>query len=379
MKRIIMCLIVLSVLGGTVAADEPRDELFTQDARVMAMGGYTAVADDINALFFNPAGLAFLPDSDFLLGFTFYGDLVGEGIDYFADENDNNNNNDEPVLPVRYMSLTSRAAFADRNWGVAAISDIGVEAGEPENEDEIPYKQSHKVGLVGGLGLSSGPFAVGGNLRLYRTLFIDDKTLPIGEEPELEEIVENLREGIFDFKEDYNMEVGVGAMVTLGNLTAGAYIDKFLDVMEHEEHVFDNAWKSASVGVAYTPFENRLYHPARDYVMNLIVAGDLNYIGDEQRRSMSVGSEIGLNLGKLLQFNVRGGYRQPLPGELFEADIDTDIGEVFFGFGAKVLALDLNVSAAVPATFVRDLEENEDDIQFGENDPRISISGGLRL
>ncbi|GEM_PF-6234647 len=397
MKKIVLLVLVMVLAGGmALSAQTYRNELFTQDARVMAMGGFTAVANDINALFYNPAGLAYLPARDFMLGTTFYSDLSGKGIDFFADfdPDDEDFDPEDVILPLRFTSLTSRAAFAERNWGVAAVSEMGVQPievllDEEEEQLDIIYVPTHNLGLVGGVGFSSGPIAVGGNIRLYRALpKFDDKTVSLGfdedgeiKEDDLDKAMEDIRETFFAFEDDVNMEVGVGAMVTLGSLSAGAYIESLMDVLEYEDHIFERAWKSMSIGAAFTPFENRLYPSARMQLINLVIAGDFTYIGDDELRSMGIGTEVGLRLGRAVTFDLRGGYRQPMPGDFGDMEIDTSKGEVFFGLGAKLIALDLNFTAAIPAGLLEEMGEwdDEEDVVFGDYNPRFSISAGLRL
>ena len=103
MKKIGVALIILLVIGGFVSAIELPVEMpgiQATNARIMAMGGaFTAVADDADALFYNPAGLAYLPNADINVGLSLLADmnsnLVGLELYNFYDENDYHKYNQE--------------------------------------------------------------------------------------------------------------------------------------------------------------------------------------------------------------------------------------------------------------------------------------------
>lgn len=79
MKRMMVVLVVLMVAIGSLSAYEYNVELPSvnaNDARIAALGGaFTALADDANALYYNPAGLAFLRGGDLVVGGSFLLDL----------------------------------------------------------------------------------------------------------------------------------------------------------------------------------------------------------------------------------------------------------------------------------------------------------------
>ena len=79
MKRLMLMLVVLMAATGFLGAYEYNVELPSvnaTDARIAALGGaFTALADDANALYYNPAGLSFLKGSDLVVGGSFLLDL----------------------------------------------------------------------------------------------------------------------------------------------------------------------------------------------------------------------------------------------------------------------------------------------------------------
>jgi len=240
---------------------------------------------------------------------------------------------------------------------------------------EVKYDLFHNAGLMGGLGFNVGPIAVGANLRLYKSLTM--QTDEITHDPDLDygDLFDEVLDELFDLADaDERIEVGVGAMATLGKLTAGVYIDSFLDLMDYDDHIFDQALKTANVGLSFTPLQSR-FDLHRTSPINLIIAGDFYNIGDDDNRSLSVGSELGLHLGRAITVDLRGGYRQRMEGKFEDIEFDTEEGEVFFGLGAKLLAFDMNMAVSLPATMVETGDE-----KFAEHgDPRFSLSAGIRL
>jgi hypothetical protein len=118
-----------------------------------------------------------------------------------------------------------------------------------------------------------------------------------------------------------HLELGIGALATLGTISVGAYLDNllfFLDLTgEAVEVNFVDLFDSLSVGAAWTPFDNKLKE--KRGILNLIAAVDFRNIGDDVNREIALGGEIGLNLGRVIMLNTRLGYNQSLPGTLIES------------------------------------------------------------
>lgn len=495
MKKIGIVLIMLLVFGGVLSAMELPVEMpaiQATNARIMAMGGaFTAVADNADALFYNPAGLAYLPNADINVGLSLLADLNSNlvGMEVF----DFKDNYGYEVWNLRYdpdapdggvyvdshygygggyedgdqtvdlkakfgfenswdgiddmrdwydgfiqiidgvstgmdqLAVLPNISFASRNFGIGFLG--GVTISPVHNIPEQPlirdssyleygFEISKKSGIIAGMGFGFGPFSIGANLKYYkevRTLF----GLPSDKYSDFENYVSALmpntplQEALINilmddaravgFDTENHIEMGLGAMYTVGRFTVGAYIDSILGMILDDDgelkdfnlkSLVDQAARTANVGVSFDPSMRKFY--GREQLFNLLVSADLKNIGDDANRFMNVGAEVGLHVGELLQMDFRGGYKQYLTGpldEIFSSDIVAlDQGEVSIGVGVKTLFVNVNVAASVPAILVRDVlvfaaTDNfpeGDDVdtyfqQYGSKFPRIMVSFGLNL
>ncbi len=109
-------------------------------ARALGMGGaFVAVADDANAIYYNPAGLALIEGRNVT---SMYSNLMGAG-NYFG------------------------AGFAQKNIGAALFGLMSTATGTDEYGNptgEFGYSEGT---LTGGYARAFGPFALGGAVKLY--------------------------------------------------------------------------------------------------------------------------------------------------------------------------------------------------------------------
>ncbi len=235
-KKLTLILVLLLVTGsaGTLWAISPEappiPEMRARDARVMAMGGaFTAVADDVDALFYNPAGLAYLYGTNLKVGTSFlfdtnsalallvpydyrdkdfgfslwdlrydydygtvYKDLnsnwkmdSGEGIDLdtygFSNDWDGIEAMQEwymgvvPAVSVLHgafdaMRVFPNVAYGGRNFGVGLLGGVTIRPFDvPYGTDTLEYgfEITQKNGIIAGLGYEFGPIAVGANLKYF--------------------------------------------------------------------------------------------------------------------------------------------------------------------------------------------------------------------
>ncbi len=385
MKKVLLIALAAFLAGGLLFATDTsnnyRREVYAQDARMMALGNaFTAVVDDGNALFYNPAGLAYLRYSDFILGTSFLMEFTPEGMDKLLEEEE---------IPIEDVldrfTFIPRAIYAERGWAVGALIDRHLyPISFDEESGNFVMEVEQKLGLAAGMGINLGPLAVGGNVRLFKDhkTTLAENTLGMTDSDFFSLL---LFEGFSDTLEAENkIEVGAGALVTLGSLSAGIYIDKLLDILEGAdgdgyEGVLGSALQTANVGVAFEPFSQKTAR--RRGLLNIMLAADLKNLGDDDMRVFSAGTEVGLRLGNAITASARLGYSQPLPGELADAfsGYNPDDGEIAFGIGAKALALDLNFAMTMPAQLLIDPPDEE--VQFGAYPygPRFMVSGGLRF
>lgn len=109
-------------------------------ARALGMGGaFVAVADDANAIYYNPAGLALIEGRK---ATSLYSTLMGAG----------------SYLGAGYAQKNVGAAV----FGLMSTVDSTDEYGEPTGE--LDYREGT---LAGGYARAFGPFALGGALKLY--------------------------------------------------------------------------------------------------------------------------------------------------------------------------------------------------------------------
>jgi len=198
-----------------------------------------------------------------------------------------------------------------------------------------------------------------------------------------------------------HIEMGLGAMYYLGQLTVGAYIDSIFGLIFDENgeliesdlrSLVDKAAKTANIGVAYDPTERKYY--TREPLFNLLVSADLKNIGDARKRFINIGAEIGLHIGELAQVDFRGGYKQYLTGSLediFSSNtLAFDQGEVSFGVGYKLLFAQFDVAVSLPAELIKEavglvvtgtfLHNTEYySLRYGSNFPRLMVSYSLHF
>jgi len=427
MKKILFILLILGFAAGAAFSQ-------TGDARVRALGGaYTAVADDLNAISMNPAGLGYLKHKNLVLGMDFNVEMKKriffgqEQYPYIWESWDGTTSNwvywddflqtDVIFDPISYgfsdgaeynewrnmydfysfadntsnIFVIPQAAYVTKNWGVSTISDIGIDFIVDSYvglETPLQLEISKKQGVMGALGFALGPISLGANVKYYK---MSSYTLDYGMEDFDEGPPEDLIQQIFVGPEDFSdvtsepvVEVGVGTIFTLGTLSAGAYLDNLLFFLaETDEGAVEadlpGIFDTLSVGVAWTPFDSKLKE--KKGLLNLIAAVDLKNLGSATNRQLAAGAEIGLNLGRVIMVNSRLGYTQGLPGELSEAfsTLDPYLGLYSIGMGVKVLFMEIDFDFQFPSDMVFDppmgsLSEERLDTLFGNALINVRIS-----
>ncbi len=421
MKRILIILVLIGLVAGMGFAQ-------SGDARTKGMAGaFTAVADDLNAIYLNPAGLGFLKNKNFVVGLDFnlemnkrlvfgeeefpdieqsydsgeeswiyWDEFMGTNVEFnpedygFATVEEYNTfkdaysfftfaDNTSNLLAVPHI------AYATKGWGVSTINDIGIEFVTQSDYygDETPLNVeiAKKVGVMGAIGFHFGPVGVGANVKYYTE---SSYTLDYTAEDFMDGPPDDFFQQIFmgpnednldsEVESEPHLEMGVGALATIGTFSVGAYIDNLLFFLDLTGESVDldqvGLFDSLSVGGAWTPFDNKLKE--KRGILNLIAALDLKNIGDDVDRELAAGAEIGINLGRVIMLNTRLGYNQSLPGTLATAfnDINPFLGTYSVGVGMKFLIGEFNFAMEFPADMVMDpptgnLTEEELDTLFG--------------
>ncbi|MBN2049289.1 MAG: hypothetical protein JW760_02490 [Spirochaetales bacterium] len=399
MKKTILLLMIFVLITSAIFAQ-------IGDARTRGMANaFTAVADDYNALYFNPAGLAYLNNSDFVLGLG--GNASGKkGLTFLEEEypsiwesweNDGYEYEDsffghsvyfdpadygffwdddpdtatmsyqeavdayeqkrtfEIIRNLSDMNLYPRLAYAAPHWGVSTINNVTLEPSgfDPETE-EFFFRILKETGIMGGLGLNIGPIAAGLNIKYFKEV-VDSSSFTVSETEDGPP--EDFFQDIFfgsdneEATSDHKIEAGLGFIFTLGSLNLGAYLDNLLFFIEETDdgvEVDPGLLDTLSVGAAWTPFDQKMKDQRG--ILNFIAAVDLKNLGSRTERELAAGVEAGINLGGVIVGNARLGYTQPLVGAL--ADIadqfDPRLGLYSMGMGWKFLFAAINFSLQIP-------------------------------
>ncbi len=216
---VLICLTV-SILWAIVPEPPlPLPAIRANDARVMAMGGaFTAVADDADALFYNPAGLVFLDGADLNVGMTMLVDTNANLVDMatydFSDFNlwdlqiadgtvmaggvpvdlvsygfENSWDGIEamrswydgliPLLDglntgVDQLRFTPNISFANNGFGIGMLGGVVVKPAMIEYPEasgtymEYGFEIAKRSGLIAGMGFGFGRLSLGANLKYFR-------------------------------------------------------------------------------------------------------------------------------------------------------------------------------------------------------------------
>jgi hypothetical protein len=343
------------------AADRPDvTGLPLGDARAFGLeGAMTAVNDDMNTLFFNPAGLAFLKRN-----------YLNVNVAYGNSEYTNSLRIYTEYIPVdkAHMSAYSSNALqpnlviGGKGWGLALTSDYAYYMPFIDEKMAADFEQttyvSRRIGAVGGFGLNLGPLAVGANLKYY-TYSDYGVAYPVREG--LESIIGKVLvgNGIDIAGVTYQMDVGLGALVTLGTLNVGAYYGNMMPfltkVINKEPYNLDaylgDCFKTMSVGASFMPSNDKF--SKGKLPVDLVASLDLKNLGDNDKRELCAGAEFGFDVFNILVATARVGYKQALPTSSFSAEemiaaFTPENAEVSVGATAKVAMAKADVSILVP-------------------------------
>lgn len=178
MKRLAVLLLLLAFAAPSWAREIGR---YHESVRALGMGGaFTAVADDANALFYNPAGLAKIDKWSLAVLNPIIG-INENATDFFDDYQDIDSDNTSEVTrllrdylgdPVNFdFAMFPHFAKSNMAFGVLARAKVGLTAHNAAYP-ELQVDADTSVGLHGGYGQAFGNFLVGVGLK-----YIDSETL----------------------------------------------------------------------------------------------------------------------------------------------------------------------------------------------------------
>ncbi len=267
----------------------------------------------------------------------------------------------EGFINLSDIGVLPRFLLSGGWWSIANISRVSLEM-QPGNFnnndlDNIPINVNINTdgGFIGGLGLKLGPISVGANAKYFtRSIQTYEYLLQDFKDGPPEDLIMDIALGGDEAIEEPHLEVGTGALLAVGALNAGIYIDNLLAFMKEDTINFGAIIDTVNVGVAWTPANNKT--AKRRSPLNLAVAADLRNLGSSEFRNFSIGAETGLDLGGILVFNARAGYKQPLPGSLtnMASSFDPRNGTYTLGMQAKFFIFELQLASDFPADLIFD-------------------------
>jgi hypothetical protein len=450
MKRLMAIFLVLAALAAPAFAQ-------MGDARAKGLAGaMTAVGDDMNALFFNPAGLAFVRKGYFNVegsaGFGLNQSLIdpfsnavpnvysnwngytGESSYFytppgetwmdlpfvFGNTIDGLGGNDEAWLPqltalaakdgktygsltpdeklfyiqmlrspnslysaLQGISASPRIIVGGPHWGLSGFAEYQLTpsyAGlpPPVSVDTFTYAVSRRMGAIAGLGFALGPIAIGANAKFVKVAsYFDDINL-YSSGMQLQEVLSyEAAPG-----EEYSyVEVGLGALLTLGTLNLGVYNDNVMPFLNKENTApfIDSFLDTMTFGLSWMPSDDKFRSRKSAFV--LMTTADFRNFGDEYNRQLCAGVEAGLNVRDFLVALLRCGYTQSLPGPLSEmaSAFKPENGTVSLGLTAKLWALKLDAAYSLPvsmitSTYGTELSDAERAMDFMKVDVTVALS-----
>jgi len=365
-KRFFAACLVLAALA-------PASFAQTGDARAQGLAGaMTAVSDDMNALFYNPAGLAFVRKGYFSVegnaGVAFNQSITdpfasiphdiyavddGHGVSayyytYAPGENPQSafvfgiddqayltelralaqadGRDYDSLMPgmkrAYYSELIGLSSFYNatqsitgsprvtvggRYWGLSGFADYEITplyaAGTQATVANLDYLVSRKLGAIAGFGIALGPVAIGANAKYIESAsYVKSITPPPSglSGANVQELLLHVADPAMGEFQDTRMEIGLGAILTLGMANIGIYNDNVTPFLHtgYAGNYLDDFLGTMNFGLSLTPFDNKFSTTRSPF--QAIATIDLKNFGDSANRQLCAGLEAGLNLGDFL-------------------------------------------------------------------------------
>ena len=407
MKRLIPIVVILNCIAPLSAQ--------ISDARVSGVGhAFTAVADDQNAIYLNPAGLVYLEiplyfvdatiDLDFTKRLVPYSntyrfpDVIRQEIgedeiayavrDYFLNVEipfdpseygfpyDHTISGDYERAVEEYLEfhslyylyhalvrvsesiVTPRIGYLGRSFGIGGFSRNRIEFDEPEYDGPdtpIGFNVVRQNGAIAGFGIPFGAFSLGVNFKIMLASQgrFEITLSDFSTEQAQRLIIEPTDSSYLDF------ELGLGGLFAVNRFALGAYVDNvlaFLDFSGEANHIDPAGVLDAfAIGGSYDFVESRR-SPGDRRIEYGRLGVDLRHLGNPFERELSAGIEFGIDL-RLFGFGGRLGYRQLLLGTFLEAlrhGINPQFGNYIIGIRMNALFLNLDISVDIPASIAYD-------------------------
>ena len=341
-RRIIYILLALLVMLGSAMSISAHHQVgpgYIRDMRIVGMSGaYTAVADDYNALLYNPAGLGSLRSRS--IGTVLhYGDYLQDGNAYH-----------EPrVKPQFYV--------ASPGWGVSVASEYYLNKSE-DYPDTFRVEKVNTVDL--GFGLNLGMFSFGTAIHASKVEQRDNVNLS---SPSEGDFLLDFFTQVFFETYDPTPDPAKGESVLL---RAGLLFDSgIISIGVHHENIFDiMAWTNDGtlptlegladdlhVGISLR--NPRLNRYGSRNLLRFRGAMDVKHVGSNDLRELQLGVETGVHITDSDRFVLRAGYSQPLENlnDLIFGALEPSAAQVSFGVGLDMLFLSLQGAVTAPVDY----------------------------
>ena len=344
MKQIIIILFYISLGLSFLSAVESG----YRDARVQGLGGaYTAVADDSNTLYLNPAGLHGLIGSSMYLRLdlldTINGDVsFGSGL---------NGMFQNPILTGEFL-------YTNRNWGISASSKyaMNISGENPNYSFDVTKMNSVHIGFAAGIG----PLSLGTNIKATMQNKEDEITVQSDESvgiviPFVQGIILHDYSSSNAEEAEEHVVMGVGMLLDIWDFSIGVYSDEFLDFMHGDEDSDTivgsdllTIFNGLNIGVSY---KTHSYTTYGDYTpLQFIVAADGHNLGDDDNRTLLLGMETNLRFLEYVQLAVRFGYQEDIPQwDDLVYGLSLKDGKYTVGIGAVLPFVKIDAALALPA------------------------------
>jgi hypothetical protein len=369
MKRAFVVAAALSMFLGT--------SLFAQSlvnggtSRAFGLGGaMTAVNDDINALFYNPAGLGGIKKPFFAVSANASAYLRNDEVDQpNIDQNGDDHWSDQEIAAYdAYRSVAHFVRFSARpslmvggpNYAAAVMGEFGMTKkagsayGSPDYYDKS-YSMSRTLSAVAGLSYSFGPLSIGENVRYSRR---DSSSIDFAyiSAPTYSSMLSDIMAAQGDFTGVQSLlEFGTAVSATFGSLTASAL--SVIPIMDSaavggNSDSLSKILDGTNLGLCWKPLDNATLAYMS---FSFLVAADVQNLGDMYSRQLSVGAEAEVSMrGGSFGYGGRVGYSQPLGYgkslSAIDSIIDTDLGKVSAGFSVTFLFVRVDLAASLNAS-----------------------------
>ena len=342
MKKFVALLLLVLLTCASVTAENSLRTGRIGSARILGMAGATigvTQTDDLQSM--NPAALYYATEPKLQLDLQYMDTL-------FLDSSFSGDLEDFLYAP----SVGYDLHYISSGWAVGAYSNYVLENAGMFGEDlllNISRRNTVEFGFAFGLGT----FALGGDLHIAKQSYLNGRRIPINTDPF--SIATTLLQEVFlaEFKPsaDEIFELGLGGMMSIGDVTFGVYSEKVVDfITESGSGIsFDLRKLIAALDVGLSIEGGSRIGSETFQWFRYLLAADLHNIGDDGSRELRVGMEGALSLTDRVAGNLELGYIHPLPDLNAILSFSGGEGSIYtLGIGADLLFMNIHAALMIP-------------------------------